>query len=76
MMWIWHHDKRTDDYKIILNCIRRLMKKLKMRKSGWERPKLKQKCLALKFQETLDSFENIKNIGFVAKRPSLKLKFL
>ncbi len=24
--WIWQHDKRTDDYKIILNCVRKLMK--------------------------------------------------
>ncbi len=22
MVWIWQHDKRTDDYKIILNCVR------------------------------------------------------
>ncbi len=26
MVWIWQHDKRTDDYKIILNCARNLMK--------------------------------------------------
>jgi hypothetical protein len=26
MVWIWQHDKRTDDYKIILNCVRNLMK--------------------------------------------------
>jgi hypothetical protein len=26
MVWIWQHDKRTDDYKIILNCVRKLMK--------------------------------------------------
>jgi hypothetical protein len=24
--WIWECDKRKDDYKIILNCIRKLMK--------------------------------------------------
>ncbi len=26
MVWIWQHDKRIDDYKIILNCVRKLMK--------------------------------------------------
>ncbi len=26
MVWIWQHDKRTDDYKIILNYVRKLMK--------------------------------------------------
>jgi hypothetical protein len=26
MVWIWQHDKRTDDYKITLNCVRKLMK--------------------------------------------------
>jgi hypothetical protein len=25
-VWIWQHDKRTDDCKIILNCVRKLMK--------------------------------------------------
>jgi hypothetical protein len=25
-VWIWQHDKRTDDYKIMLNCVRKLMK--------------------------------------------------
>ncbi len=25
-LWIWQHDKRTDDSKIILNCVRKLMK--------------------------------------------------
>jgi hypothetical protein len=24
MMWIWQHGKMTDDYKIILNCVRKL----------------------------------------------------
>jgi hypothetical protein len=26
MVLIWQHDKRTDDYKIILNCVRKMMK--------------------------------------------------
>ncbi len=26
MVLIWQHDKRTDDYKIILNCLRKMMK--------------------------------------------------
>jgi hypothetical protein len=28
MVWIWQHDKRsrTDDYKIILNFVRKMMK--------------------------------------------------
>jgi hypothetical protein len=25
-VWIWQHGKRTDDYKIRLNCLRKLMK--------------------------------------------------
>ena len=25
-VWIWQHDRRTDDYKIILNCVRKTMK--------------------------------------------------
>ncbi len=25
-VWIRQHDKQTDDYKIILNCVRKLMK--------------------------------------------------
>jgi hypothetical protein len=26
MVWVWQHGKRTDNYKIILNCVRKLMK--------------------------------------------------
>jgi hypothetical protein len=26
MVWIWQHDERTHNYKIILNCVRKLMK--------------------------------------------------
>jgi hypothetical protein len=26
MAWIWQHDKRTYENKIILNCVRKLMK--------------------------------------------------
>ena len=26
MVWKWQHDKRTDDYKIMLNCVEKLMK--------------------------------------------------
>jgi hypothetical protein len=25
-VWIWQHDKRREDYKIILNGVRKLMK--------------------------------------------------
>ncbi len=34
MVWIWQHDKRTDDYKIILNCVRKLMKNKSEKKVG------------------------------------------
>ncbi len=34
MMCIWQHDKRTDDYKIILNCVRKLMKNKSKIRSG------------------------------------------
>jgi hypothetical protein len=30
-VWIWQHDKRTDDNKIILNCVRKWMKNVKKR---------------------------------------------
>ncbi len=33
-----HHDKMTDNYKIILNCKRKLMKNKKNHKKGQERP--------------------------------------
>jgi hypothetical protein len=39
MVWIWQHDKHTNDYKIILNCVRSLVKN-KSEKIGQERPKL------------------------------------
>jgi hypothetical protein len=26
MVWIWQHDKRTDDYQIILNLCKKKMK--------------------------------------------------
>jgi len=26
MVWIWQHDKRIDDKKKILNCVRKLIK--------------------------------------------------
>jgi hypothetical protein len=29
MVWIWQHDTRTDDYKIILNCLKNAMKNKK-----------------------------------------------
>ena len=34
MVWIWQHDKRTDDYKIILNCVRKLMKNKEVKEAG------------------------------------------
>jgi hypothetical protein len=34
MVWIWQHDKRTDDYKIILNCVRNLMKNKSEKEAG------------------------------------------
>jgi hypothetical protein len=42
MVWICQQDKRTDDYKIILNYVRKIDEKQinKIRKRGWERPKL------------------------------------
>jgi hypothetical protein len=39
--WIWQHDKRTDDYEIILNCVRKLMKNTSEKDSG-KGPKLKK----------------------------------
>ncbi len=34
MVWIWQDDKRTDDYKIILNCVRKLMKHKSEKEGG------------------------------------------
>ncbi len=34
MVWIWQYDKRTDDYKIILNCVRKLMKTKSEKEAG------------------------------------------
>ncbi len=34
MVWIWQHDKRTDDHKIILNCVRKLMKNRSENEAG------------------------------------------
>ncbi len=28
-VWIWQHDKRADDYKTILNCVRKIDEKEK-----------------------------------------------
>ncbi len=33
-VWIWQHDKRTDDYKIIFNCVRKLMKNKSEKEAG------------------------------------------
>ncbi len=33
-VWIWQHGKRTDDYKTILNCVRKLMKKKEEKEAG------------------------------------------
>ncbi len=34
MVWIWQHDKRTDDYKIMLNCVNKLMKNKSEKEAG------------------------------------------
>jgi hypothetical protein len=41
MAWIWQHDKRIDDNKIIFNCSKKLMKN-KIIKRGRERLELKK----------------------------------
>ncbi len=41
MAWIWQHDKRVDDNKIIFNCSKKNDKN-KIIKRGRERPKLKK----------------------------------
>jgi hypothetical protein len=32
MVCMWQHDKRTDDYKIILNCVREINEKKRLEK--------------------------------------------
>ncbi len=44
MAWIWQHDKRTDENKIILNCVRKLMKN-KLEKEAEKSQNLKKKIL-------------------------------
>jgi hypothetical protein len=34
MVWIWQHDKRTDDNKIVFNCVRKLMKNNEKKEDG------------------------------------------
>ncbi len=46
-VWIWQHDKRTDDYKIILNCVRKLIKN-KLEKEGGNGPSFKKTHLIYK----------------------------
>jgi hypothetical protein len=43
-VWIWQHDKRTDDIdnKIILKCVRKLMKTKNERKRAGQSPKVKK----------------------------------
>jgi len=33
-VWIWQHDKRTEDYKMILNCVNKLMKNKSEKEAG------------------------------------------
>jgi hypothetical protein len=40
---IWQHDKGTDDYKIILNCVRKWMKN-KSEKEAGKGPNFFEKC--------------------------------
>jgi hypothetical protein len=32
MVWIWQHDKRTDDYKVILNLCKKIDEKYNQNK--------------------------------------------
>jgi hypothetical protein len=36
MVWIWQHVKQTDDYKIILNCVIKVMKNKSEKEAGKE----------------------------------------
>jgi hypothetical protein len=47
MVWIWQHDKRTDDYKIISNCVRKLMKNKKSEKEAGKGPSFKKSLSVL-----------------------------
>jgi hypothetical protein len=42
MVWIWQHDKRTDDYKIILNCVRKIDEKINEKKRPGKAQTLKK----------------------------------
>jgi hypothetical protein len=44
MVWIGQHDKRADYYKIIMNCVRKLMK-YKSEKEAGKGPSLKKSGL-------------------------------
>jgi hypothetical protein len=59
--WVWQHGKRSnDDDKMILNCMKKLMKNT-TRKRRRERPKLKKK-FQLHFQ-TLSGYILIQLLG-------------
>jgi hypothetical protein len=49
MVWIWLHDKRTDDYKIILNYVGKLMKN----KEAGKGPNFKKRVT----QESMDKLK-------------------
>ncbi len=57
MVWIGQHDKRTDDYKIILNCVRKLMK-YKSEKEAGKGPSLKKGWIGLKKVATTSVIKN------------------
>jgi hypothetical protein len=82
-VWIWQHDKRTDHYKIILNCVRKLMKN-KSEKEARKGPSFKKKfvksigallrSLSLLFLKT-GSIHKDPNVGLDGARPSLEHVF-
>ncbi len=46
MVWIWQHNKGTDDYKITLNCVRKFMKN-KSEKEAEKGPSFKKLTLVV-----------------------------
>ncbi len=57
MVCIWQHGKKTDDYKIILNCVTKLMKNNTNKEAGKKRQgKILKGVLGTNAPSLLDPF--------------------
>jgi hypothetical protein len=64
IVWIWQHEKRRDDYKIILNFCKKFYGE-KIRKRGRERPNFK-KVLLKRSQNWLTLYMHLVGVVWVS----------